>query len=162
MIEFSQERLSDVWDEVMGIAREHWYETEEYRHGQEFNPDKERYLSYSEIGFLRLYTARSQGVLIGYAVMYISPSMHTQKMIATEDTWFLKTDYRRGRNAIRFYNYVESQVLKHGVVEIMMSAKLVNSSGKIMEYLGYSHVANSYSKQFTENEHVRPKSTATA
>ncbi len=159
---FGVESLRDCWNEVVSIASEHWMETEEYRHGQVFNPDHARYVAFEDVGFLKLFTARDKGRLAGYAIMYLSPSMHTQQMIANEDTWFLKKEYRGGRNAYRFYQYVEGVLRDAGVVEIMMTAKLTNQAGRLMEKLGYDHVSNGYSKQFPENVNVRSQSSSAA
>jgi len=88
--------------------------------------------------------------------MYVVPSMHTQQLIATEDAWFLLPDYRKGRNAIRFYQFVEEECRKRGCVEITMSAKLTNAAGRILEYLKFQCVERRFSKslQPKESDHV--------
>lgn len=143
---FQEEFFPAAWAEFRAMGEQHWHETEAYRHGQQFNLDTVRYHQCNSTGFYRLYTARSNGVLVGQAGMYVTPSMHTGKMIANEDCWFLAPDYRKGRNAIRFHQFVEAEMRKLGVVEIMQTVKLVNGAGRILEYLGYQHVANQYSK----------------
>ena len=158
---FAKESLQQCWDEVIALARLHWNETEAYRHGQPFNPDAERYWHYNDIGYHHQFTVRDGGRLVGHAGMYVSQSMHTQLMVAHEDTWFLLPEYRRGRNAMRFYRYIEDDMRGLGVVEIMVSAKTVNQVGRLIEYLGYEHTEKLYTKQLTENIHV-PVSTRTA
>lgn len=158
---FQEERFVDAWPEFKALAEAHWHETEAYRHGQLFNPDVKRYEQYNDIGFYHLYTARVEGRLVGDVGMYVTESMHTGVRIATEDTWFLLPEYRKGRNAIRFHQFVEAEMRKHGVVEIMQTAKLGNGAGRVMEYLGYQHVANQYSKHLGE-KYVRPVAAACA
>lgn len=131
----------------MVLAKAHWQETEMYRHGQNFSPSFDRYNAYDKAGWLFQYTAREEGKLVGYATMYMTPSMHTQAQIATEDTWFLLPEYRKGRNAIRFYNYVQDDLFKRGAVEVIMTAKTTNAAGRILEYLDFKPVAVQYSKQ---------------
>lgn len=145
---FAIEKLKDCWDEIMVLAKEHWFETEEYRHGQPFNPLFERYDAYDRAGWLFQFTARDEGKLVGYATMYLVPSMHSQVQLATEDTWFLIPEYRKGRNAIRFYKYVEQEMVARGAKEVVMTAKMTNKAGKILEYLDFKPVAMQYSKQF--------------
>lgn len=167
-MKFAIESLKGCWDEIMVLAEAHWQETEEYRHGQQFKPLFERYMSYENAGWLFQFTARDEGKLVGYATMYLVPSMHTQVSIATEDTWFLLPDYRKGRNAIRFYNYVQEQMFARGAKEVVMTAKLTNHAGKILEYLKFQPVAIQYSKQiaradsaqYQEIHLVRPQSAA--
>jgi hypothetical protein len=80
--------------------------------------------------------------------MYLCPSMHTQQLIATEDTFFLLPESRKGRNAIRLLDFVEAECKRRGAVEICMTAKLGNHAGRILELRGYSVVSRQYSKSF--------------
>jgi hypothetical protein len=159
-LNFQEEKFADAWPEFKSLAEAHWHETEAYRHGQPFNVDVKRYEYFNSIGFYRLYTARVDGKLVGDAGMYVTPSMHTQVVIATEDTWFLLPEYRKGRNALRFHRFVEEELKKLGVVEINQTAKLSNGAGRILEYLGYEFVAKQYSKHLGEKQYVRPLSPA--
>lgn len=143
---FQLEPLRVIWDDVMKLAAEHWKETEQYQQ-YPLNPDKARYLEYNDSGYHRQYTARNDmAQLVGHAGMYVSNSMHTGIMIATEDTWFLLKAYRKGSNALRLLKFVETDLKRLGVKEIHMTAKLTNKSGRIMEARGYEHVANEYLK----------------
>lgn len=147
MTRFAQERIKDVWDELLINFHEHWKETEAYRHGQPFNPDKSRYIQYEDLGYFLLFTVRDEGKLVGNCTMYVLPSMHTQELVATEDTWYLLPDYRKSGIGVRLYKYVEKKLESLGVVEITMTAKESNKSGKIMEGLGFEKVASEYAKQ---------------
>ena len=149
MIKFSVESLKDVWDEVMTLASAHWMETEMYRHGQQFNPSREMYMGYENAGWLIQCVVRDDGAMVGYATMFVTPSLHTQQIIATEDTFFLLPEYRKGRNGVRLVKFAEDECRKRGAVEIMMTAKLTNQAGRLMECMGYSQVAKQYSKQFS-------------
>jgi len=145
---FSLEKIEDIWDELLVNYEAHWHETEEYRHGQELNMDKTRYLQYENMGLYFMYTARDEGKLVGNFGMYVMPSMHTQKLVATEDTLFMIPEYRKGGNAMRFSKFVEDEMIEKGVCEIVLTAKLTNRSWKFMERMGYERVAYVYSKQF--------------
>lgn len=146
---FAVEKLRDCWDEIMVLARAHWQETEGYRHNQPFAPLLERYAQYDDAGWLIQCTARDEGRLVGYATMYVTPSMHTQQIIATEDTYFLLPEYRKGRNAIRLYRFAEEECRKRGAVEVMMTEKQETKVGVILAYLGFKQVARQWSKQLT-------------
>lgn len=149
---FGIEKLAPIWPQIMGLALDHWHETEGYRHGQRFEPDIVRYLQWEQLGCYVMFTARDAGRMVGYAGMYIVPSMHTQDLIATEDTWFLLPDYRKGRNALEFYKFVEAECRRRRVREIGMTAKMTNGAGKILEYLGYREVSRQFSKHLEYNE----------
>ena len=174
MIAFSIESLSTCWNEVMALGLQHWSETENFRRGEDFCPSYDRYIQCEQIGFFAMFTARSEGRLVGYAGMYVTQSMHSQATIAVEDTWFLLPDYRKGRNAIRFVKFVESELEARGVTAIMMSAKIANGAGRILVYLDYKPVSVQHFKTLgradsaknpplavtEEAQHVRTSSTA--
>ena len=146
---FQKESLVTSWDEVMDIAKEHWNETEGYRHGQLFSPDKSRYLYLESIGFYHQFTARDGDMLAGYGGIYVMPSMHTQKMVASEDTYFLLPAYRKGRNAIRFLRFIEDYLKDLGCIEFMVSTKLSNPRAeRIIEYLKFQFVEKRWSKHY--------------
>ncbi len=144
MIVISIEPLAAVWDEMIANARLHWEETKMHKDGEKFAPSLERYSRYGDSYIV--YTMRDDGRLVGHCGMYVVQSMHSQKMCATEDTWFLLPEYRRGRNAIRLYKYVEANLAALGVKKITMTAAPYNGACRIMEYLGYELDCYKYSK----------------
>lgn len=145
MIVFQREKLSECWDESWPLFVSHWEETEQYRHQQKLNPDKDRLFAYERMGIYYYYTARDENKLIGHCGMYVMLSVHTQELIATEDTWFLLPENRKSGTGIRLHNFVKDEMKNKNVTEIMMTAKLSNKAGQIMEKLGYQHIANQYS-----------------
>lgn len=117
-------------------------------------------------------TARDAGRMVGYAGVYLTPSMHTQDIIATEDTWFLLPEYRKGLLAVRFFRFAEDECRKRGAVSANGTATCSNGAGKILEYLGYKEVSRQYYKQLLpmedglaeegEKSNVLAKSSASA
>jgi len=149
MITYQKERLQDIWDELMDNAKSHWNETEGYRHDQVFNPDKERFFQYADMGLYHSYTARDSekdDLLVGNITMYVTPSMHTQLLVAAEDTMFIRKEYRGKRIYYKLFKMVEEEMWDMGVYEINLSTKVVNDAGGLIERMGYTHVANQYSK----------------
>jgi hypothetical protein len=144
---FAEERVKDVVEEYYQIGLKHWMETDLYEQGQVFNPDVSRYIKSNEIGIYHLFTAREEGKLVGDIGAYITPSMHTQKTIAQEDTWYLLPEYRKGRNAILFLRFAEDKLKEYGVEEIYTTTKTNRPTGKLMEYLGYKQIATQYHKE---------------
>lgn len=151
---YQRESLADSWDDICALGKAHWHETEAYRHAQVFNPDKARYLHFEQIGIYHQFTARDGDVLAGYGGIYVMPSMHTQKLIASEDTYFLLPEYRKGRNAIGFLKFIENYLKDLGCVEFSVSTKLSNPRAeRIIEYLKFKFVEKRWSKHY-EVAHV--------
>lgn len=119
---------------------------EYYRGKQPYAPSFDRYNSYDKAGWLITFTARDQGRLVGYSLMYLVPSMHTQTMIATEDTIFLLPAYRRGRNGLRFHQFIESELQTRGAREIVVTAKPGSAACRLLEHIGFSVINHQYSK----------------
>ncbi len=142
------EPLAGCWDEIMALAAAHWQETEAHHHAQGFKPEIARYQQYEACGWYFQFTARVEGRLIGFAGMYLTPSMHSQAMIATEDTWFIAPEYRgKGRTFMRLYDVVEAEMRKRGAVEMNMSVPLEGAASRLLEHLDYVPVKVHYAKQ---------------
>jgi hypothetical protein len=165
MLTFAVEPLAACWNEVMELAAQHYEETEGYHRGQPFAPRFERYEEYDKAGWFFMATARDEGLLVGNAGFYVTPSMHSQLLIATEDTVFLTPAARKGRNGIRFVQFVEAECVQRGATEIGMTAKFANkAAGRILEYLKYQPTSMQYTKQCVQETHadVCTESTARA
>lgn len=152
MMTLQLERVEPIWNDLMALATLHWAGTKTYRRHYPFNPSFERYKACNDQGFFQLITARNeQGQLVGYFGLYLSRSMHSQHLMATEDTFFLHPDYRGGRYALRFLQHIEQQCQRWGVEELMFSCEEDNASGikKLLLHLDFQPVITQYSKQFT-------------
>lgn len=147
MIVFAREPLESVWNEMMVNARKHWDETQMAKNGETFAPSFDRYARYGDAYIV--FTVRDEGKLVGHCGMYITQSMHTQELLATEDTWYLLPEYRKGRNAINFYKHVEKEIAAMGAAKCTMTAAPYNGACRIMEYLGYTLDCYKYSKRLT-------------
>jgi hypothetical protein len=143
---FAIEPLSTCWNEMITLAHQHWNETQQYRHSQPFCPSFERYNQYDKAGWFLQFTARDNGKMVGYAGLYLTPSMHTQQLICTEDTWYLLPEYRKGWNAIKFYRFMERECIKRGVVEICLTVPHSTGVSPIHKYLGFEKVSDQFSK----------------
>src|SRR5438094_454977 len=126
MLMFQLESVDAIWDEVMELARLHWEGTKTYRRHFPFQPSKDRYVQCNQQRFFHLITARDAGRLVGYFGVYTTQSMHSQHWMATEDTFFIHPDYRKGSNAIRFIKHIEEQCRTWGIQEIMFSCESDN------------------------------------
>ena len=148
---FAIEPVERCWNEVMILAHQHWAGTRSYRRHEPFNPSFERYQACNQSGFFQLFTARDGETLAGYFGVYVTDSMHSQKRMATEDTFYLAPAYRGGRNALRFLAYIEKQCQAWGVKELMFSCEIDNESGikGLLTHLDYAPVIVQYSKRLT-------------
>ncbi len=146
-MQFAIEKIDDIWGELQENYQLHWDETEGYRHGQGLNMDKARYLQYEGMGLYFMYTARIGGVLAGNLGAYVMHSMHTGALIATEDTLFMKKEYRRSGHSRNFLDFVENDLFNEKkVVEINVTVKAENKASLFVESAGYDRIGYQYSK----------------
>ena len=146
---FAIEPVVVCWDEVLALATEHWRSTKSYRRHQPFCPSLARYEDYNERGFFLLYTARDAGVLVSYFGVYLCPSMHSQLLTATEDTFYIAPSHRKGWTAVRFIKFIEQDLTNRGVHEILFSCEAENPAKRLLDFLKYAPVIVQYSKVLT-------------
>lgn len=149
---FQVERIRDIVDEIHPLHEAHFAETEKHLEGFELKPNYDFFIATERDGGLIQFTCRDieSGRLVGNIRMYINKSLHTDSLIATEDTYFVLPDFRKGFSALRFWQFAEDCLKSIGVREIHTDSKVVNQVHRLNEYLGYKHVANAYVKVFQE------------
>lgn len=133
---------------MVKLAEQHYLETQLYRKGQPFNPSFARYKQYNEAGCFIQFTVRDDGRMIGYGGAYVMPSMHTQRMIANEDTWYLLPEYRKGWTALKFFRFMEDECRKRGAEDVTLTVPDGIGTGLLCRRLGYKAIAIVYNKQF--------------
>jgi GNAT superfamily N-acetyltransferase len=143
---FSLELIEVIANDIKPLHKAHWDETEGHRHGLPFNPDYAAFARYERAGRYVLLTLRADGKLSGNCAMYLDKSMHTQTIIATEDTLYLLPEVRKGRVARHFVAYIERAMRQLGAREIHITVKTVNKAGRFFQMLGYRHVENGLMK----------------
>lgn len=143
------ERVASCWDEVDALARLHWAGTQGYRRHEPYNPDKDRYILFNDLGFFHLITVRDEAQLVGYFGVYLTKSMHSQIPMAVEDTFFIHPAYRHGTRAIRVIKFIERHLAANGVRDVLFSCEVDNTSGikGLLELLDYHPVIVQYHKR---------------
>ena len=143
---FAVEPLGSIWEEKIKCAQEHWKETTMGQSGEILDAKFDRYEQYEKLGWYVEIVARHESVMVGFCGMYLVPSMHTQEMLATEDILYIKPEFRHGRNALRFYLFVEEEMKRRGAKKIMLTAPVDSVANKLLLRTGCEHSANMYSK----------------
>lgn len=149
-------RAKDVLARLWVLHKEHWAETEEHRHAVEFHPDYDRAIDLEAQGRYMLIVVEDNvtGAFVGNYGLYLARSMHTQNLIATEDTLFVSKLHRRGRVGIELIRYTERALAQLGAEELSVSVKQVNQVGQMIERMGYMPVGTQYTKILKEAAHV--------
>lgn len=149
---FQAEKFSEIIPEIHPLHEAHFQETEKHRLGFGLNMDYDQLKAYEQAGRMVQFTCRDleTGKLVGNIRMYIDTSLHTGTLYATEDTYYVLPEFRKGFAALRFWQFMEDCLKSIGVREIRTDSKVLNKVHKLNEYCGYKHVANKYVKVFQE------------
>ena len=140
------ERMANILPELHALHEAHYLETEIHRAGIPMNPDYRSVLRLERGGRLLQVTARHNGELVGNMRVYISESLHTQTLVCTEDTFFMRPEHRGGFLAVRMWQFTERAVIALGVREIYFDSKIVNRADSMARYLKYQAVGIKFAK----------------
>jgi predicted GNAT family acetyltransferase len=145
---FTHENVHDIWQEVLPLAHKHWLELEQNEFGQGFNPDVKRYAQLQDMGMYFHFCGRDNGKLVASAGIYITPSMHSQRLIAQEDTFYMLPEYRgRGRNIIRFVEFTERFARSKGAAQFLLTTPITNTaSERVVAHMGYTQITKGWAK----------------
>ena len=144
-ITYQQEFLSVAEDEITPLAELEW---EESGHPTEtLVIDWDAYFALEEAGRLKFFTARKEGLLIGYFVVLITSPLTTKgSLIGVYDAVYVHKDYRKSTVARRMFNFVEGCMKEDGVYRVLASSSSKNPIGSFLDRLGYSKIETKYEK----------------
>ena len=146
-IGYRREKVTDLWEEAEPLLEEHWREIAHYQ-DIPLKPDRAVYSKLEDRGQLRCYTARDDGMLVGYVVFFVCRNPHySTSLQANQDVLFLAAQHRRGLSGVRLIRHAEECLRAEGVQVIYHHAKRTNKVGDLLERLGYELVENIYAKR---------------
>lgn len=145
---FQREFVFDLWDEMMPLLREHYQEVAHFK-DIPLDPDVDRYNLTERSGNLRIFTARSKGELIGYAVFMVLPALHYKTSLqAYEDVIFLSPEHRNGHTGLKLLRFAHERLATEGVEVIYHHVKKAHPKlGAILQAMGFEHVDQIYGKR---------------
>jgi hypothetical protein len=115
---------------------------------QEFVPDFDRYLQMEEGGYVRLFTARDEGKLVGYNLMMISTHPHYPGSLwAIQDTLYMAPEWR-GFASIRFIRHVDAELRAEGVKYLLRQVNVNRDFSRTLERMGYDQKEVTYMRRF--------------
>jgi hypothetical protein len=139
--QFSRETSATVIDEIKPLLDAHYAEIAHYQ-DIPVNVAYEKYLAVEALGRLRIYTVRSRGELVGYAIFTLAPSLHySGSLQAMQDVLYLHPWYRKGRVGMRFIEWCDSQLRVDGAQVVYQHQKIAHPAlGKLLARIGYEAI----------------------
>lgn len=148
-VDYAREGYADVLGEIGPLLENHWQEVAFYP-DIPLSPDWAAYEATDRAGCLRVYTARLEGVLIGYCVVFVRQGIHyTTCLEASEDLLFIAPHFRKGRVGIGLIKFTDDQLRAEGVQLIKRHVKIdpALNFGPLLERMGYDPIDQIYGKR---------------
>lgn len=140
------EDVFEILDEFLPLTREAWEEVDQAKGVMEFNPDIEQYRKLNDNGYLRLYTMREKGRLVGYALYLIQPVLHCKGYFgASSDVMYIKEQYRG--SGVKFLSLIQDDLKGEGVKWFSFTVKTWLDTGRLAEALGCKLFESVYQKE---------------
>lgn len=146
-IKYQQEFLCGVIEEAKPMLEEHWREIAINKDVIKLNPDWDAYIELERKNSLKIFTAREDGKLIGYFVVIVRSHIHYKDhLFAVNDIIYLSPKYRKGYTGAKLIKFAEKCLKEDGVSVFVINTKRHKPFDKLLDWLGFNHVENVYSK----------------
>lgn len=144
----TREGLGTFFDEGMPMFKQHWEEISSYI-DIPLNIDIDRYLELEAADKLRIFTARINGVLVGYAVFIVGYNMHyLESFQAVQDIVYIDPAFRGMWLGVRLLRHCDEQLALEGVQVAAHHVKIKHPAlGVILKRLGYSAVETIFTRR---------------
>ena len=146
MTTYQRESVADVLDEIKPLLARHWDEIATFK-DLPLDPKYDAYLKADFAGLVRVYTARREGVLVGYGVFFIGNMHYQSSKIATQDLLFLAPEHRGSSIGMRLIRFCDDMLESEGVQVIYQHVKAAHDFGPLLERLGYETNEKLYAKR---------------
>ncbi len=152
MITFAQEKMTaGLMEEAMPMAAAHFQEVDPFSDKAQ-TLDPSTYLNVSRL--VRIFTARENGLLVGYAVFTIGKHQHYENSLqAQQDVFYLSPAARRGWNGVKFVRWCGEQLRDEGAEVVYQHSSLIDSKGAkafavILKRIGYEPIQTLHALRF--------------
>jgi hypothetical protein len=135
-IEYKIREPKECFDEISQMFQKHYEElsvTKQFN----LNPDFITYWEADKRKILKVVTCENNNEIIGYIVYFIGLNLHYKDcLLATEDIYYLKPEYRKGSTGIKMFKFAEKYLKSIGVNMIKYSTKVHLDNSRLFEFLG--------------------------
>lgn len=149
----AQVETTDAIPEMWPLLQRHWDEIALDKDDVPLDPDWDLYRTLESMGQLLIVTLRAQGVMVGYAVMFIRTEAHYRSTLCGRmDVFWIDPAYRGRMGGVRLFRAVEKELARRGVRRVFMGSKLHKDSSRLFVALGYRPIEMWFSKIIARGE----------
>jgi hypothetical protein len=110
--------------------------------------DFDLYQILDERNFLVNIAVLNDEELVGYASFTISKSMHHKSSLwATDNFYYLKPEFRNGKNSLRLFDYCENILLNSGIDIMFLTSKSRKDNSRLFLSMGFEQNTQQFYKE---------------
>jgi len=144
MIDFKREQAHACFEEAIPLIENYRQEIAYYA-DLKLDPEFAKYAELEKAGFVRAYTARLDGKLIGFALFFFSPHLHFKSHIfAMHDILYIMPEHRGF--GYKFLKWCNEQLEKDGASVIYYAVNLHFNYGSLLKRLGFELADHLYTR----------------
>ncbi len=142
MITFAKESLSsELFAEIVPLAQDHFEEVDPM-------PDKKQGMNFNfyvsvELA-LRIFTARIDDKLAGYATFFVNKHPHYEDSLQAQQDLVFMVPEHRGLFGLSFLRYCDEELINEGVEAILQHSPVKRDFGPVLGKLGYEPIQTLY------------------
>lgn len=147
-----EEWTSKFYNECIPLFEDHYKEIAHYQ-DIPLSINFKKYLEAENTYRLRVFTAREDGELIGYAVFFVSFNLHySSSYQAVQDVLFIDPSTRGQGLGSAFIEWCDSQLKEEGVQVVYHHVKTAHNFGPLLESLNYELIDLIYGRRLDKEE----------
>lgn len=137
---FATESIFLAREELESLIRQHYEEIALHKDAVPLDPDWELYSLMEQSGSLALYTARTEGRLVGYACFFVRPHIHYKTTtFANNDVLYLAPEVRNAGVGGAFIDHCERELrAKYGPLRVLWHVKTHFDFRPLLHRRGYA------------------------
>ena len=150
MITYEIGNAKECFDDISRLFQDHYSEISLLK-DYDLRPDYSKYFAIHQQDNLKVILCKDEQKIIGYIIFFIGKHLHyIDCLLASEDIYYLKPEYRKGRIGIKMFKFAEQYLKSIGVNMIRYGTKVHFDNSSLFEYLGYSLTEKVYTKMLKD------------
>jgi len=146
-MKYALECLPSIKQDILPLIEEHWELVALNKGAIKLNPDWKQYAALDASGILKIFTARDNGVLVGYFILVVNNSLHYKDHIfAVCDIIFVTPEARKGATGYKLLKYAENWCIENNVSLLNINTKVHLPFDKLLVKTGFNFIERIYSK----------------
>lgn len=147
MIVYAKEHIATIKEDISFLIQDNYDEVEIDTDKLKLMLDWDSYEKLQSVEMLHIYTARLQGIMVGYLVMVTTPSLHCLgEVMALSDVVYVAPKHRVGNVGTSIIKYAESDLHRLGASTMHITTKAHAPFDKLLERQGFTFAEKVFQK----------------